>query len=181
MSLPKIEKIRLATSGTIAPETFNFYQLVSVFSSLYFKAGDRADIRENKGWDEANHSLLTQVGEAFVILELAQVSAKEHVPLQPNLELTARVARLALRMLKCEEHLNTWTPQARWTRILLMLEKKMKRVCEQIAAYNPYISAEIHEFIGLGGKRTAFVANLNEEAVREAESLQASFAIPQAM
>lgn len=59
--------------------------------------------------------------------------------------------------------------------------EKMKRVCEQIAAYNPYISAEIHEFIGLGVKRAAFVANLNEEAVREAESLQASFAIPQAM
>lgn len=181
MPLPKIEKIRLATPETLAAETFNFYQVVSVFSSLYFKASERSDIRENKAWDEANNSLLTQVGEAFSILELAQVSAKEQLPLEPNPKLTARVARLALRMIKCEEHLNTWTPQARWARILLLLEMKLKGVSEQIAEYNPYVSAEIHGFIGLGAKRTAFVANLYQEAMREAESLQASFAIPQAM
>ncbi len=182
MPLPKPPKIRLAVVGTPAPEVFNFYQVVSVMLSLYFKAGDRQEIKENKvAWDDATNSLLTQVGNAFTLLDYAQSSARDQIPLQPNPVLTARIGRLALRMIACEEQLNVWTPHARWARILLMLENKVKNIAQQIADYNPYVSAEMLALIELGGARRAFVAKLSEDAIRDALDLQASFALPQAI
>jgi hypothetical protein len=182
MSQPQYQKLRLASSTDLTAEVFNFYQLLSVFLSLYSKAGEREDVEEYKtAWTEAIHSLLLQVGSAFRMLELAQKSAREQMPLPENSSLVARVARLAERVSLCEENLTMWIPTARWGRVLLLIEEKLEMIGNQIAEYNPYVAGDMKKLLADGAKRREHITKMADSVTREAKSLQAAFALPVAM
>lgn len=172
-------KIRLAGPGVQGAEVFNYYQLISLISSLYVKAMDRHDEDVYAGaWDTCSVTTLEQIGIAHQCWGLVQAST---CPPKENILLIKRTLTVVHRLLTLDEKLTEWTALSRWTRILLLMEHEMKKLGQSIAIQNPAISEQLESMNHGYQARIALLMEMHASAMKEEQALNQNYAEPVAL
>jgi hypothetical protein len=182
MVKPQPPKIRLASAGTAASEVFNFYQIITLLSGLYIKGAQRQSAQTYKlSWDEASDSLVNQVGHAYDVWMATQKTLRDGLPISENQSLISRTARLAMRIVACESHLNMWCPAMRWGRIMALIERRILRLADELADHHPYVADKLAQMGEEIRRRENSMVGIESAAAKEARDLNSQYAIPVAM
>ncbi len=182
MVKPQPPKVRLASAGMPASEVFNFYQIMTLLSGLYIKGAQRQNAQTFKhSWDAASDSLVNQVGDAYDVWMATQKTLKDGLPVGENKNLMTRTARLAMRLVICENHLNIWCPAMRWGRIMALIERRVMVLAEQLAEHHPYIADKLSHMREEIRRRESSMLTVEATATKESRDLNSQYAIPVAM
>lgn len=174
-------KIRLGGPGMPGAEVYNYYQLISILSGLYVKALDRRDEEALAGaWEACSMSILEQVGAAHSCWTRLQASAASGLAPE-NLKLIKRTLTLVHRLTTIDENLTEWTGVARWARVMLAVEKQLKKLGCDVVRQNPYLKENIDGMNSSIDGRCALLTEVRSKAIQEEQSLTQNYAEPIAL
>lgn len=175
-------KIRLAGPGFAGAEVFNYYQIISVLSSLYVKALDRHDEGTYAGaWDTCFTSILEQIGIAHQCWEIVQAQAGTVPVAHQNIKLIQRTQTMARRLLTLDEHLTEWVSLERWSKLLMLAEKQLRRLGHEVSRQNPLLKGQLEGMNDAYAARLGLLGEICSVALKETLSLNQNYAEPVAL
>lgn len=179
MVFSKPPKVRLAPQATPGAEMYNYYQLVSLLSSLYVKSLDRGDDEDcASAWDACALSILEQIGLAHVCWDQVQAQVATGLPLPVNVAVVKRTFTIAKRMVILERHLTEWTPALRWSRMLEAMERSILKVGMRVGDHHVELKQQLQAMIPLVSARQTLLKKIQKAALEEGKHLMLHFAEP---
>jgi hypothetical protein len=144
MSMGATPIVRLAPLGEPGANLYNAYHYITQISGLYAQAAEHEAEKVPRGvWGELCDRALLDLGDLYHLWEEALREGRAGRTALDDTGLGVIVNRACGRMTVLVDHMNVWTPMARWARVLQLCERRWLRMLERLEKLSPAMNVKL--------------------------------------